>query len=111
MKKRFLSLLIAGATIVGLLSGCGAAKYESNNSSTTQTEPSAQVTDEPSGAAKSGTDETMEASESGANETTERKTLVVYYSATGTTEKVAGMIADATGGELYEIEPVEPIYR
>lgn len=50
----------------------------------------------------------MEASESGANETTEGKTLVVYYSATGTTEKVAGMIADATGGELYEIEPVEP---
>lgn len=108
MKKRLLSLLIAGATIVGLLSGCGAAKDESNNSSTTQTESSAQVTDEPSEAAKSGTDETMEASESGANETTEGKTLVVYYSATGTTEKVAGMIADATGGELYEIEPVEP---
>ncbi|HBI59757.1 MAG TPA: flavodoxin [Lachnospiraceae bacterium] len=108
MKKRLLSLLIAGATIVGLLSGCGAAKDESNNSSTTQTESSAQVTDEPSEAAESGTDETMEASESGANETTEGKTLVVYYSATGTTEKVAGMIADATGGELYEIEPVEP---
>lgn len=108
MKKRLLSLLIAGATIVGVLSGCGAVGDESNNSNTAQTESSAQVTDEPSEAAESGTDETMEATENGANETAEGKTLVVYYSATGTTEKVAGMIADATGGELYEIEPVEP---
>lgn len=36
------------------------------------------------------------------------KTLVVYYSATNHTEAVAGYIADATGGELFEIEPKEP---
>ena len=33
------------------------------------------------------------------------KTLVAYFSATGTTEKVANMIAEATGGELYKIQP------
>lgn len=33
------------------------------------------------------------------------KVLVAYFSATGTTERVAGMIAEATGGTLYEIEP------
>lgn len=33
------------------------------------------------------------------------KTLVAYFSATGTTEGVAKMIASATQGELYEIEP------
>ncbi|MCD8197750.1 MAG: flavodoxin [Lachnospiraceae bacterium] len=39
---------------------------------------------------------------------TERgKVLVVYYSATGSTEAVAGYIAEATGGDLFEITPVE----
>lgn len=40
-------------------------------------------------------------------ETTDGKTLVVYYSATGYTERVAGYIAEATGGELFRLEPVE----
>lgn len=35
--------------------------------------------------------------------------LVAYFSATGTTEKVAKAIADATAGTLYEIAP-EPRY-
>ena len=34
--------------------------------------------------------------------------LVVYYSATGNTEHVANSIAEATGGDLFEIEPTEP---
>lgn len=34
--------------------------------------------------------------------------LVVYYSATGNTERVANSIAEATGGNLFEIEPTEP---
>ena len=34
--------------------------------------------------------------------------LVVYYSATGNTEEVAGHIAEATGGDLFELVPVEP---
>lgn len=37
-----------------------------------------------------------------------KKTLVAYFSATGTAEKVAGMIAEISGGYLYEITPVEP---
>ncbi len=36
------------------------------------------------------------------------KVLVAYFSATGTTEKVAQQIADATGGELYRITPEQP---
>lgn len=38
-------------------------------------------------------------------EKTEKKVLVAYFSATGTTERVAKMIATATGGELYKIQP------
>ena len=33
--------------------------------------------------------------------------LVAYFSATGNTETVAGYIADATGGDLFEITPAE----
>ena len=36
---------------------------------------------------------------------TENKTLVAYFSATGTTESLAKKIATATGGELYKITP------
>ncbi len=36
-----------------------------------------------------------------------KKTLVAYFSATGTTERVAELIAEVTGGDLYEITPVQ----
>ena len=36
------------------------------------------------------------------------KTLVAYFSASGTTARVAERIADATGADLYEIRPAEP---
>ncbi len=36
------------------------------------------------------------------------KTLVVYYSATGNTESVAGYIAAATDADTFVLEPVEP---
>ena len=36
-----------------------------------------------------------------------KKTLVAYFSATGTTERVAKLIAEVTGGDLYEITPVQ----
>lgn len=35
------------------------------------------------------------------------KTLVVYYSATGNTESVAGYIAAATDADIFALEPVE----
>jgi len=35
------------------------------------------------------------------------KTLVTYFSATGTTKKVAENIKEVIGGDLFEIEPVE----
>lgn len=36
------------------------------------------------------------------------KVLVVYYSATGNTEKIANYIADATEGDTFELVPVHP---
>ena len=36
------------------------------------------------------------------------KTLVVYYSATGNTQEAANLIAELTGGDLFELEPADP---
>lgn len=38
----------------------------------------------------------------------EKKTLVAYFSATGTTEKIAARLANVTGGDLYAIVPEKP---
>lgn len=40
-------------------------------------------------------------------EATGGKTLVVYYSATGNTEETANIIAQATNGDTFELEPAE----
>lgn len=39
------------------------------------------------------------------------KTLVAYFSATGTTETVAKKLADVVGGDIFEILPVVPYSR
>ena len=38
----------------------------------------------------------------------EPSVLVAYFSATGNTERVANAIAEATGGDLFELTPVDP---
>lgn len=40
--------------------------------------------------------------------TTTGKTLVVYFSATGTTQSVAQTIADTVGADLFEVVPSDP---
>ena len=42
------------------------------------------------------------------NNMTNKKVLVAYFSATGTTAGVAERLAKATGGDLFEIKPAEP---
>ena len=37
-----------------------------------------------------------------------RRKLVAYFSATGVTARVAEMLADAIGADIYEIEPACP---
>lgn len=46
-------------------------------------------------------------SNSGKSGQSRNKPLVVYFSVTGTTEKAARIIADVTGGSLYEIVPLQ----
>ncbi|MBS6439203.1 MAG: flavodoxin [Clostridiales bacterium] len=41
-------------------------------------------------------------------ESSDKKILVVYFSATGNTKEAAGYIASVTGGDLFELVPTEP---
>lgn len=55
---------------------------------------------------KSDPEPTVSSSETQTTQT-EQNALIVYYSATGNTEKVANQIADITGADLFELEPVQ----
>ena len=102
--KKLISLLLAGITAVGLLAGCSAGTentQEDTAGSTAQDEDQADT--EQDDAQEEDQADTGAGAAAGSG-----NTLIVYYSATGNTEEVANMIADATGGDLFELELVEP---
>ena len=100
MTKRKAVLIAAACAALGLMAGCSSDSAETTaavQEQTTAEAESAAETEESSG------EETAAEDTEG-----EGKTLVVYFSATGNTENVANYIADVTGGDLFELEPVEP---
>ena len=100
--KRLFSCLLAGAMALSL-AACGG-----DSSSTDDQTTEAQTQEETTSPADTSTD-TAAPEDSGGESTAESgSVLVVYYSATGNTETVAGYIAQATGGDLFEITPAEP---
>ncbi len=109
MNKRVFSLIMVGVLIAGLLVGCGSNSEDTKNDQTVQAE---QTTDERKLEEESDALENVAAEDAGIEETesseAEEKIIVVYFSATGNTEQVASVIAEATGGELFQLEPVEP---
>ena len=109
MKKRGLLLLTACMMTVGILAGCSSNSEEA--SSTTQeveTTVEAETEAESSLIAAEETTSEEASAEEESTEGAEGKTLVVYFSATGNTERVAEMIAETTGGDLFELEPADP---
>ncbi len=101
MKK--LTALLLSVVLVLSLAACGSANKPA--SSTTQPETSApteQPTTEPSESSSTAPSETEPETQPEAD-----KTLVVYYSASGNTERVAKDIAEAAGADLFEIVPTE----
>ena len=101
MKK--LTALLLSVVLVLSLSACGSANKPA--SSTTQPEtsvPTEQPTTEPSESSS-----TAPAESEPETQPETGKTLVVYYSASGNTERVAKDIAEAADADLFEIVPTE----
>ena len=100
--KKLTALLLSVVLVLGL-AACGSANKPA--SSTTQPETSApteQPTTEPSESSS-----TAPAESEPETQPETGKTLVVYYSASGNTERVAKDIAEAAGADLFEIVPAE----
>ena len=98
--KKLTALLLS---LVLSLAACGSASKPA--SSTTQPETSA-PTEQPATEPSESSSTTPAESEPGTQPET-GKTLVVYYSASGNTERVAKDIAEAAGADLFEIVPTE----
>ena len=101
MKK--LAALLLSVVLVLNLAACGSANKSA--SSTTQPETSA-PTEQPA-TEPSESSSTAPAESEPETQPETGKTLVVYYSASGNTERVAKDIAEAAGADLFEIVPTE----
>lgn len=101
MKK--LTALLLSVVLVLSLAACGSANKPA--SSTTQPETSA-PTEQPA-IEPSESSSTAPAESEPETQPETGKTLVVYYSASGNTERVAKDIAEAAGADLFEIVPTE----
>ena len=103
--KKLLSMILIGTAAVGLLAGCGSSAGNGQDTTAGDTAQSASQEAVSTDEAEETADNTADTSD-----TTDGSgnVLVVYYSATGNTEAVANMIAEATGGDTFEIVPAEP---
>lgn len=101
MKK--LTALLLSVVLVLSLAACGSANKPA--SSTTQPETSA-PTEQPA-TEPSESSSTAPAESEPETQPETGKTLVVYYSASGNTARVAKDIAEAAGADLFEIVPTE----
>lgn len=111
MTKKLISLLMA-AVLVFALAACGQIQQtEPTDSSVADTQPGG--TPENEETPVQSVPETMtpiETTASAETADTAGKTLIVYFSwsTSGNTEKMAACIQEQTGGDLLELEPLNP---
>lgn len=105
MRKKYQMavLVLTAAMSLSLLAGCGRQTQQP-----AQTPAQNEETQAPTNSGDTRPEDAQPGETAPVEDDPGGKTLVVYYSATGSTQAVAGYIADATGGDLFEIVPAEP---
>ena len=104
--KKIIALIIAIVVIAGgvgiWLISSNNNSNESSNANTNNLNSNANIDENEN----NYTENTADRSNTGDMESFDNKKIaIIYFSATGTTKKVAGYIKDATGGDLIEIVP------
>ena len=101
-RRQFLQ--VAGASAAALLlASCSGNSASSVSSSSVASSAASSVA-----ASSEAASSAAASSEATSTVTTTGKTLVVYFSATGTTQGVAQTIADTVGADLFEVVPSDP---
>ena len=96
MNKKIVVLII---TIVVVVVGVGFWFISSNDKEKSSNNSNTNTSENQNG------NETQEENTNDDPNASDKKIAIIYFSATGTTERVAGYIKDATGGDLIEIVP------
>ena len=112
--KRIFSCLLAGAMLMSLAAcsgrdGAADGQSDSQNQEQTAAEPEADAAVPESAGVETAGGAEADAAPAGEGDAAEPGgVLVVYYSATGNTEAVAGYIVEATGADTFCITPSDP---
>lgn len=102
-KKKQMTMVISVLLMLGL-AACGKEPQAADSGAAKPSSEAVVQMEEESETAKEDTgDSSVEETEGSTN----GKTLIVYYSASGNTKEAAEYIGAATGGDLFELEPVE----
>lgn len=96
--KRFFTILMSAIMIFAMTACAGGSNGNANGNDNGGN----------SGNGGSQSGQTDESETNGGSGEITGKVLVAYFSASGNTERVAGYIAAAADGTLFEIEPTEP---
>lgn len=120
MRKRTLLTGMLATMLVFAMTGCSGNSAEGTTAQALEsTDTTAQESNEASSAKSEAEEDSLAATESAntetiqeenegeEEETMEHQILIAYFSWSGNTGTLADMIAEETGGELFEIEPAE----
>ena len=91
--KKWITLLLAMTMVLGLTACGGTAASEDNGGAQTPSAPE---------------ETSAEAQTTAPSAAADSSTLIAYFSWSGNTAQMAQMIADETGGTLFEIQPATP---
>ena len=107
--KKIVSMMLIATMATGQLAGCGQRGSTQDTVTEAVTEQAQETETESAAESEQETGASQETGEEAADtQEGSSDVLVVYYSATGNTQAVAESIAEATGGDLFQLEPAQP---